>query len=498
MADDSLSYLVLARWFDGSVDTKLAPWLPYHTHFPPLFPMLLAAVGGAHDFLRAHVAVAAFLALPTAWLSAKGILSETLYMALTLGALLAHDRWIARGTAAERGYVVFAILVALACSTRLAGVTLLGAFIVHEALASARTRRWHPASLLPVVAVVAAMLAWTALRPGGYVYQETGRQVLAMWLDRPGDALQHTLRTLPSGWLSSFHAEGDVAWGIRACTYFTAAVAFAGTVRAAIANRLDAWYVLFTLVLIFLWLFGVENMRRLLYPIVPLMLLHAAELVAALVRRTRVAHASLAVVAICAAPLAASVPATLLIADKARDRGPFVEGSRYSAAEITDYYRVMNLSVARALAAKNAATLGGLEDVRTATPPGARVMWMRPEYVVILGERECVPMYYAWDARTLAAHVRDGGADYMIVAGMSKNDLSMALGDPAVAREHARPYTRPALQLRNPIDGQEEFILLAVDRAALDAYLARGADAGSTTEKSRTSDDTSRRSGGTS
>jgi hypothetical protein len=70
------------------------------------------------------------------------------------------------------------------------------------------------------------------------------------------------LQNIPAGWLSSFFAEGDVAWGARACAYAIAAVALAGSVRAALANRLDGWYVLFTLVLVVFWLFGVDNMRR--------------------------------------------------------------------------------------------------------------------------------------------------------------------------------------------------------------------------------------------
>jgi len=502
VGDDSMSYLVVARWFDGSIDATLTPWLPWHTHFPPLFPMALALVGGGRDLLAAHLVVAAFavlsvfliaryaarrlesdwggfwvavafLALPTAWLSAKGILSETLYLALTLGALLAHDRWIARGEARRGGYIAFAILLALAYSTRAAGVTLVAAYVVHEGVNAVRTRRLAPAAWIPLVAVAACAVAWPLLRPGGNTYEATIRQVMKIWIERPSVALEFTLQTFPAGWVSSFFAEGEVATPMRMSALVIGVMALAGSIRAALANRLDGWYVLFTVVLVFAWVFGVENMRRLLYPVLPLALLHAAELVALLVRRARLRHAHLAIAGICAAPLAASLPATLLIADKARDRGAFVEGSRYTAADITDYYRVMNLPYARMFAAKHAATLGGLEALRTATPPGARVMWMRPEYVAILGGREGVPMYYAWDARTFATHVRDDRVDFIAVAGMWKNDLAMSPGDPTAPLRYAATYARPVLQLGNPFSLQEDFILLQVDRAALDAYLAR-------------------------
>jgi hypothetical protein len=501
VSDDSVSYLLLARWLAGSLEPELAPWVAWHTHFPPLFPLLLAVAGAGHDLLAAHLVVAAsavasaflaaryaalrlasewggfwvaaaFLALPTAWLSAKGILSETLFLALTLGALLAHEKWISPGRARLSGYVAFAALLAAADSTRAAGITLVAAYVVHEAIVAMRTRRFVPASVLPLAAVAACATAWMVSRPGGYAYNETVRQVLGTWMHRPGVALEFTLQAMPAGWVSAFFAEGDVAPALRGVAFAVGAAALAGSVRAALANRLDGWYVLFTAALVFAWVFGIENMRRLLYPIVPLALLHAAELVIALVRRARLRHARYAIAGICAAPLVASLPATLLIAQKSRDRGPFVEGSRYTAADITDYYRLMNLPYARMLAGKHAATLGGLEAIEKATPPGARVMWMRPEYVAMLGRREAVPYYYAWDARAFATHVRDDRADYVVVAGMAKSDLALSSGNPAAALGYAAPYTRPVVRLANPVNGRDEFLLLQVDRAALDAYLA--------------------------
>jgi len=240
--------------------------------------------------------------------------------------------------------------------------------------------------------------------------------------------------------------------------------------RAAMRNRIDGWYVLLTLALLIAWVFGVENARRLLYPVMPLALLHAAETVIAAARRLGLPWT--AVAAACAFPFALCAPATVLVAEKALDRAPLIEGAPYSAADITDYYQLANRAQARALAAKNAATLAGLEALRTKTPPGARVMWMRPEYVALLGEREGVASYYEWDARTLAVRIRDARVDYLVVAGMSKSDLAIRAGEAFTALRQAEPYGRVVYALDNPFTGQDEFILLRIDRPALDAYLA--------------------------
>ena len=58
-----------------------------------------------------------------------------------------------------------------------------------------------------------------------------------------------------------------------------------------------------------------------------------------------------------------------------------------SRAGMTAYYTVIDGGRAAALAERHASVLGGLEALANATPPGARVFWMRPEYVALLGGR---------------------------------------------------------------------------------------------------------------
>src|SRR5476649_1474644 len=122
LGDDSLSYLTLARYLSPfSSDPLTAPWAKYHSHFPPLFPLMLVFTGGAQSLLAAHLMVGAwalaalclvyryaalrlestlaglavaviFLLAPSAWISIRGVLSEPMYLALSLAALLYHDR----------------------------------------------------------------------------------------------------------------------------------------------------------------------------------------------------------------------------------------------------------------------------------------------------------------------------------------------------------------------------------------------------------------------
>jgi hypothetical protein len=94
--------------------------------------------------------------------------------------------------------------------------------------------------------------------------------------------------------------------------------------------------------------------------------------------------------------------------------------------------------------------------------------------VALLGAREGVPWYYAWDARRMAREVRDARVDYLVVARLYKTDLDGQSGDPFATLRGIEAYSHPVLVLPNAVVGGDEFVLLAVDRAALATWLQAG------------------------
>ena len=64
--------------------------------------------------------------------------------------------------------------------------------------------------------------------------------------------------------------------------------------------------------------------------------------------------------------------------------------------------------------------------------------------------------------------------DYLVAARLFKSDLAGHDGDAfaALAVDPA-PYLRPAMVIATD-DASQEFVLLEVDRAALDLYLSKG------------------------
>jgi hypothetical protein len=503
VGDDSVSYLVIARWLGGDAEL-IRPWLKWYTHFPPLFPLVLALTGGSSDLLTAHLVVAAFAALsvallgryaairleghgagvalalaflmlPTAWISVKGILSESMFLAISLGALHFHEVRVARDRPGVGTYLFFGVLLAAAILTRVVGIMLAAAYAAHLAVAFLAHRDRRAAAWLPLAPAAVLVGSWMALRPGGHVYGFTLGKVLAAWIDNPVRALETAGVAFSNGWLASFMADATVTGAPRFLIYMLGAIALAGTCRAIARNRLDGWYVVLSAIIVFFWPFGETQTRRLLYPLVPLALMHAVEVLVAVAVFLRLPHPRLAAAAALAVPLLPCIPAIILIGEKSLDRMPLLPGSAYSAADITEYYTTINVARARQLAARHAVVLGGLERLARDTPPDARVMWVRPEYVGVLGKRASAANYFDWDARRLAREVRDAKVDFIVIASVYKSDLEQHAGDAAVALRQIEPYVSHRMVLSNPVTGQDEFILMAVDRVALDAYLAASA-----------------------
>jgi hypothetical protein len=502
--DDSTSYLTIAAYLAGG-DPIVSQWASLHAHFPPLFPLALALTGGGADLRIAHLVVAAcavlslvwiyrfaarvlqsergglvvvlaFLLTPTAWISLKGILSESMFLLLSFAALQFHAQRCESARTKPRDWLLFGVLLACVYLTRAAGLALVVAYALHAGrrILPGRERPAWP-FFLPAVPLALLAGIWRLVRPeaANDAYGKAASDVISLWLHTPGEVLAHSLKLLHEGWLASFH--GYTVTATPATLVFTALglLGVAGALRRAWMNRLDGWYVIVSLGIVGLWAFPEDTIRRLLYPLVPLLLIHAADMARVLCARIGGArNRALILSGIAALPAALCAPAVVLLFQKALDRDPAIVGADYSYADMTDYYRIVSIPLGRELAGKQMAVLAGLGALARMTPPDARIMWMRPEYVAILGKRAAVPFEYSWDPLTLAREVARSKADYIVRASVFKADVKVRPGDPNYTLREIGKYSSPAIAVGNPQNGAPEFILMKVEPAALAAYLA--------------------------
>ena len=505
VGDDSASYLVVAHWMAGA-PPEIGRWVGYHTHFPPLFAATLAAADpanlhAAHALVAIFAALALvpiylfalretgrrdaalalvvlFLATPTAWVSAKGILSEPLFLLLSLSSLAWWSHRVRDGGRPGE-WLVLGVLIGAAMLTRVVGVALAAALVARVAVEALAQRRSPPLGRLALALApgVLATLAWMALRPeaGGGSYQRVSGAMVQSWMGEPMRMAGYSISGVLAGWTAGFTSDAAVGDVTRAVAGGIGLLALGGLALRLRSNALDAWYAAISLAIVFGWVFREENTRRLLYPLLPVLLFHAGVALAAAgralggIRRApyAVATGGALVALVCA-------PALALVARKALDREPVFEGLSPRLADITEYYTTLDGARSRGLAARHAAVLAGLESIQRITPGDARIMWMRPEYVALLSRREGVPWLYGWDPRTLAREIAEKRVDYVVVARLFKADLAGRVGDPLAPLLDVPAYATPVITLTNPVAWSEDFVLLKIDPAALERVLAGG------------------------
>jgi hypothetical protein len=153
------------------------------------------------------------------------------------------------------------------------------------------------------------------------------------------------------------------------------------------------------------------------------------------------------------------------------DRAPPIAGSALELAGMTSYYTNVAQAYARVDAGRHLAVLAGLERIASRTPPDARILWMRPDYVALLSDRIAVPWRYRDGWEGVLRRMREAGVTHVVVASITKGDIE---GEGA-AREFVTaaalaPFTRAVtFTVQNPVRPGEEFRLVEIDRAALAA-----------------------------
>lgn len=495
---DEVSYIALARMFASG-----EPWARHLTTFPPLFPLVLAATGSAHDLLRAHLLVAAFaiaalplvyrfaiivlarrdaalavvvafLLTPASWLAAKQILSEPAFLVATLGALVFVEARTGPGASVRDGWIL-GLLLAAAVSVRTAGFALVAAYAAHVAVGAVRHRRLPRAGDAIALALpVAAAIAWVALRPleGRDIYAINATAFAQLWLADPVAMAAQSAGVLAGGWIALFALAADGTPIINAVITVFGFVCLAGTWMRLRGNHIDGCYVVLSLALLTPVFFGEQAARRYLYPLLPVLLIHGAVALAHLTASFAPAQrrAAIALGAIVPAVVAASSLA--IVAERARDNTPVLEGFPIRWSDMFDYYAARDEADARYGAASSAGVLAGFDAIGRATPASARVMWMRPEYVAVLARRRAEPWFYADDQARLARSIESRGVDYVALSGIVKSDLDARQGSQAAIQEALIPFATPVIVIPNAVTGRDEFILLKVDHTAVRAYLA--------------------------
>jgi hypothetical protein len=277
---DSAVYVLTARAFSPYADADRAAHLvAANSQFPPLYPLLLAVSGGAHDVRLAHAVttlaliaafgglyfwlltlgvpaalavagVGAFALLPGTRIQALFLHSETLYLCGVLWALAALAGAMRRGTVPLYWFASAAVAAALL--TRTAGLALLPALAV--ALWRGRPRGWP----LMLGAAIVPALAWNVAHRQGNGYAsamvaEYGSAGLAELARRILQNIGAVIDGLFENWVQTMALDHVVA-------LLLLAAAAAAAVRFWRLEP-DAWYVAAYVAILAIWPYPAERVR---------------------------------------------------------------------------------------------------------------------------------------------------------------------------------------------------------------------------------------------
>jgi hypothetical protein len=366
LGGDHPVYLLIADHlsFFAGVKPEVSAVAMRYSAFPPLYPLLLGMLGGT----SAHIAVAhaitttfllAAIAMYFIWLRSEtrsvleafllalifsflfttllqslGIMSENLYLLLTLLAI-----WLVNKPDGSlcRFYVI-AVVIGLAAITRTVGVTLIAAFAVY--LLIHKKEQWIRLVLVSAAPIVLwNVLRWLLGYKGGYLWVIADimqRGPLADLLSRQISIESHALWV---GWIKGMNVLPTLMTLIAGSV--VGAICLAGTFYRAYTRKLDGIYLLFYFFLLLVWPFTREA-ERFLYAIMPILLFHGLEFSDYLLQRF-----SLRKILILAYPLGIALiafPATGMFFNRMA-LATHAENRMY--AHSSDWYSDANLDTAR-------------------------------------------------------------------------------------------------------------------------------------------------------
>lgn len=404
---DNAVYLLSAQYLSPFTShTEIAAHFFRSSPYPPLFPIVLGLVDASHHLLIAHALTTAFLAvafffmyrwqitlglpktvalaatlvfaaLPGTYIQTLDILSENLYLLLTLISLYAVARYERDG---GKGLLLIGATAAgLAALDRTAGAALIIAFTLFLL--------WHRKRIpwkAPLSIVWAPIVMWYAIHGVHAGYLSTVDVTYAHHSVATLRLLIPTqLSAIATGWLRNFLTVGS--WPLVAAIYGIGLIGLVSTVTRLREGRLDSLYILLYLSVILLWPFPGES-KRFVFVLVPILLTQAmlllSQLRVVLPAGTRpLPGLMLAIIAIIALPQ--------LVLNLHRMFEPLPPS--VSAFRKTARWLVPNLDDATVGLYATAGITNALLSARHIVPRGECIVGVKPALIALLARRDAVP-----------------------------------------------------------------------------------------------------------
>ena len=460
-ADDGGNYLIMAKSFSPYVDASaLVEKASVHERYPPLFPAVLAYIGGAENvavashfvlimFLTACVLLAvwasrvlksqwlgllacmAYVVSPNVWPMLLRILSENLYIVLTLLVLILAEPARKRG-----GYWIslVSLVLTLTILTRTIGITIIAAWFVYLLIDRSDSSVSLRAGLLSIAFPLSAAIAWTLASQAGesHLYNTEISWLISKVFTSPHprqEAIGYfsgQATAMYESWLGALMLVWAPGINMRtAAASLLLLIVLSGWFIRLRRNCLDAWYSLFYLGVIFVWPFSGQFFRFIL-PLLPLFIVYAMQASQMYFGRLVKSSSLIMPFTVGLVFMALSLPAIIFIYQ--RHGFTTTHGLDYSSNP--EFYQLADPHQAQDKARQHLLLMRDMEKIKTTMPPKAKIMWFTPVYINLLAEREGVELPHARGRRAMLDAIAENPPDYLYISCLhprktSENGLAM-------------------------------------------------------------------------
>ena len=418
-ANDSVHYLVMARYFSPWISESTAistAWLLQD--FPPFFPWLLALSGAAHSLLYAHLLVAIiglislyfYYRLSEQWLNHRvwalfpalifalspgfllglqGILSEPLYLLLVLIFMLLYEPTEKK----SRSLIVMSgLLLAAILLTRTVGIALCMAILVEAFFSSISQKKIQYQSILIILLSLCIYLLFMAI--WGPQKESHYMAVLLQYLSAdgiseqvPGASFYSSYASQISNLLDAWTSFWLIYWGtdVYSANYYVIMLMLVASMTGLIIrlyeNKYDAWYAFFYILILMVWPHP-GQMFRLVFPVMPILVIYASYAIIKLVNRAKTNTKKDLV-----SPVFYLLVLTAILPSHAFIHARAAIASEMQMIPVTQTFLRIDLAVAtRHLLVQNQ-MLKDFTSIKDSVPADEKVMYFLPSYLAILSDR---------------------------------------------------------------------------------------------------------------
>ena len=447
LANDSVHYLVMARHYSPWVSESNAiasAWLLQD--FPPFFPWLLAFSGAAHSLLYAHLLVAVmglvslyfyyliacrwltdrvlaifpllvFSLSPGFLLGLQGILSESLYLLLVLIFLLVYTTERKRSAGL---IILLTLLLAAIMLTRTTGFALGLAIVAQSFFASIAQKKlqFQPAMMVVVslLLYLILMALWGPVKQSHYlgllIQFISGIDLYEAGSNSPVHfslmtQLKYQLESWVRFWL--IHWKTNVFSAPYLIILLLTLTSLSGLVLRLLKNKTDAWYVLIFICILLVWPHP-GQLFRLVFPIMPLLLIYAGYVIKELLElKKENKKKSLILTIFYLTILAATLPSHAFI------HARLALASGKQLVPVYEIFRRASQSVASKELILQNQMLKDFIHLNDTVPADEKLLYFKPSYLAVLSDRTGVTSPSPIDEASYRSLVHNSGAHYIFL-----------------------------------------------------------------------------------